>query len=62
MILVALLEGWRGLLTLMALGLALCGFRSLLITRLGGATGDTLGAACELTEVAGLLLAVIAAC
>jgi adenosylcobinamide-GDP ribazoletransferase len=48
--------GWQGVALLVMLGVALYGLRSLLMQRLGGATGDTLGAACELTEAASLLL------
>jgi cobalamin synthase len=43
---------------LAVLGTGFLGFRYWLLTRLGGATGDTLGAACELTE-AGVLLGMV---
>lgn len=51
---VALLGG-DGVMVLMAAGLCLLGLRRMLMTRLGGTTGDTLGAACELTEAVALL-------
>jgi adenosylcobinamide-GDP ribazoletransferase len=51
-----LLFAWQGLFVLVVLGGGLLGLRRLLMTRLGGTTGDTLGAACELTEMGGLLL------
>lgn len=50
-----LLFGWQGILVLLVLGGGLLGLRRLLLTRLGGTTGDTLGAACELTETGGLM-------
>ena len=46
---VMLLKGQGGILITM-LGLGFLSLRYGLITRLGGTTGDTLGAACELTE------------
>jgi len=52
---VALLEGLGGLL-LAVLGIGFMGLRHSLINRLGGVTGDTLGAVCELTEMAALLV------
>jgi adenosylcobinamide-GDP ribazoletransferase len=51
-----LLFAWRGLWMLLVLGVGLLGLRRLLMARLGGVTGDTLGAACELTELSGLML------
>jgi adenosylcobinamide-GDP ribazoletransferase len=51
-----LLFAWQGLWVVLVLGGGLLGLRRLLLTRLGGTTGDTLGAACELTEMGGLLL------
>lgn len=51
---VALL-GWQGGLLLAVLGTGFLGMRHWLLARLGGATGDTLGAACELAETAALL-------
>lgn len=51
-----LLFAWQGLWLLLMLGMGLLGLRRLLINRLGGTTGDTLGAACELTETGGLML------
>jgi len=38
------------------LGIGFMGLRHSLINRLGGVTGDTLGAVCELTEMAALLV------
>lgn len=52
---VALLEGLGGLL-LAVLGIGFMGLRHSLMNRLGGVTGDTLGAVCELTEMAALLV------
>jgi adenosylcobinamide-GDP ribazoletransferase len=52
---VALLEGLGGLL-LAVLGIGFMGLRHSLTNRLGGVTGDTLGAVCELTEMAALLV------
>jgi adenosylcobinamide-GDP ribazoletransferase len=52
---VVILLGWHGGAVLAVLGVGFLGFRYWLLTRLGGATGDTLGAACELTETAVLL-------
>ena len=49
------LAGWPGAGVLIGLGLGVLGLRYMLIQRLGGATGDTLGAACELAETAALL-------
>jgi adenosylcobinamide-GDP ribazoletransferase len=55
---VALLEGLGGVL-LAVLGGVFVGFRYSLMSRLGGVTGDTLGAACELTEMVVLLVPVL---
>ncbi len=57
---VALLDGWGGAL-LGVLGLGFIVLRHGLLNRLGGITGDTLGAACELTETAVLLVPVLLA-
>lgn len=50
-----LLEG-MGRILLAVLGISFMGLRYSLMTRLGGVTGDTLGAACELTEMVALLV------
>ena len=55
---VALLEGLGGIL-LAALGVGFLSVRYALVQRLGGVTGDTLGAACELTETVALLVPVL---
>ncbi len=55
---VVLLLGGPGGAVLAALGVEFLGFRYGLLIRLGGATGDMLGAACELTEV-GVLLGMV---
>lgn len=52
---VVLLEGIGGVL-LAVLSIGFIGLRHSLITRLGGMTGDTLGAICELTEAMVLLV------
>jgi adenosylcobinamide-GDP ribazoletransferase len=52
---VVLLLGLPGGALLAVLGVGFLGFRYWLLVRVGGATGDTLGAACELTETAVLL-------
>ena len=52
---VAVLPG-HGLLLIAALGVGFIGLRQGLMHRLGGITGDTLGAACELTELAAVLV------
>ena len=57
---VALLE-WQGGALLAALGVGFVGWRQGLMARLGGATGDTLGAACELAETIALLTPVLLA-
>ncbi|HOW74643.1 MAG TPA: adenosylcobinamide-GDP ribazoletransferase [Candidatus Competibacteraceae bacterium] len=51
----ALLEGLGGIL-LAVLTINFIGLRHSLMTRLGGVTGDTLGAVCELTEMVALLV------
>ena len=55
---VALLE-WQGGALLAVLGVGLVGWRHGLMARLGGTTGDTLGAACELAETIALLTPVL---
>lgn len=55
------LLGWQGGALLAALGIGFLGLRHWLLTRLGGTTGDTLGAACELTETVALLVPVLLA-
>ncbi len=55
---VVVLLGRQGGTLLAALGVGFLGFRYWLLIRLGGATGDTLGASCELTEV-GVLLGMV---
>ena len=57
---VAVLE-WQGGALLAALGVGFVGWRHGLLARLGGATGDTLGAACELAETIALLTPVLLA-
>ena len=47
---------WRGGALLGVLGFGFFGLRQALLHRLGGITGDTLGAACELAETAVLLV------
>ncbi len=49
------MTGWIGVAVLMGLGIGVAGLRRALMQRLGGITGDTLGAACELAEVVVLL-------
>lgn len=51
-----LLLGTRGLWLLVAVVLLLLVLRRLMRQRLGGATGDTLGASCELVEAAALVV------
>lgn len=48
--------GWPGVAALAALCLTLIGLRRALLARLGGVTGDTLGAGCELGETLVLLV------
>jgi len=50
------LMGFAGLVLLVGLWLGFQGLRGLLLARLGGTTGDTLGATCELVETATLVL------
>ena len=57
---VALLEVLGGVL-LVVLGVGFAGLRHSLMNRLGGVTGDTLGAVCELTEMITLLVPVLLA-
>lgn len=57
---VAFLE-WQGGVLLAALGVGFLSLRYELMARLGGATGDTLGAACELAETIALLMPVLLA-
>ena len=57
---VAFLE-WQGGALLAALGVGFIGWRHGLMARLGGLTGDTLGAACELAETVVLLTPVLLA-
>ncbi len=52
---------WQGGILLGVLGIGFVGLRYGLLDRLGGITGDTLGAACELTETVVLLTAVLSA-
>lgn len=49
------LLGGEGVVALIVAIAVLLGLRHMLMARLGGATGDTLGAACELTEAVALL-------
>ncbi|MER2527610.1 MAG: adenosylcobinamide-GDP ribazoletransferase, partial [Candidatus Competibacter denitrificans] len=50
---------WQGGVLLGILGLSFFGIRLALMHRLGGVTGDTLGAACELAETLILLTLVL---
>lgn len=52
--------GWSGVLLVLVLGFGLLGLRRRLVKRLGGTTGDTLGAVCELTEAAALTIPALA--
>lgn len=52
----AALLHWQGGVLLVVLGISFFGLRHWLLVRLGGVTGDTLGAACELTETVALLV------
>lgn len=47
--------GAAGLQSLVCAGLTVVGLRALMIARIGGATGDTLGATVEISEAAALL-------
>ena len=47
-------SGWAGTGVLVGLGIGVIGLRQALMRRLGGITGYTLGAACELTEMTAL--------
>ena len=49
------MTGWAGVALLIGLGIGVIGLRQALMQRLGGITGDTLGAACELVEMVVLL-------
>ena len=60
MVTVAFLE-WQGGALLAALGVGFLGWRHWLMARLGGVTGDALGAACELTETIALLTPILLA-
>ena len=51
--------GWDGIILLLWLGASLLCLRQGLVRRLGGITGDTLGAACELTEATVLVMLVL---
>ena len=53
------LKGVKGILILLGIGLFSLGYRSVFIKRLGGVTGDVLGAANELAELLCLILLVI---
>ena len=53
-------SGWAGTGVLVGLGIGVIGLRQALMQRLGGITGDTLGAACELTEMTALLVLALA--
>lgn len=55
------LLGWQGGLLLGVLAVGFLGFRQALWRRLGGVTGDFLGAACEVTEAVVLLALVLLA-
>lgn len=54
-VLLSFLSGWRGVAAFMAVHLMALGWHRLAKARLGGHTGDVLGAACELAEVTVLL-------
>ena len=60
-IIVALLAGRAGLYALAGAALMFGWVRAMMLKRLGGATGDTVGAAIELTETAVLIAVVISA-
>lgn len=53
-------SGWAGVGILVGLGIGVLGLRQALMRRLGGITGDILGAACELAEMAALLVLALA--
>ncbi|MFZ4789699.1 MAG: adenosylcobinamide-GDP ribazoletransferase [Candidatus Competibacteraceae bacterium] len=50
------IAGWIGTGVLIGLGIGVFGLRQALMQRLGGITGDTLGAACELAETLALVM------
>ena len=54
-----ILQGWKGLLLFVAICLFSLGYRFFFIKKLGGITGDVLGAANELSELLCLLLLII---
>lgn len=57
----AIMLEWDGIALLALLGMGLIGLRQLLLDRLGGITGDTLGATCELAETMSLMFLVLLA-
>lgn len=52
----AILLGWQGSVLITMLGVSVLGMRHGLMARLGGVTGDTLGAACEWIETVTLIV------
>jgi len=54
-----ILQGWKGLLLFLATCLFSLGYRFFFIKKLGGITGDILGAVNELSELLCLLLLII---
>jgi len=54
-----ILQGWKGLLLFVAICLFSLGYRFFFIKKLGGITGDVLGAANELSELLCLLILVV---